>query len=298
MRSSTLMMTVVFFMAVLVATDAWPGDTGISRYSEMVTIQGSKGTSSCADLGINFGSGETFRSEETVRVPGRDLSIKPGDARNLGVQVVGWSGSDYEITVCRAASHAALLGGIVLEQGSGTVSLRGPDGDQWTAYLLVKAPAQARLGIETRNGPASVRQVDGQVVVRAANGPVRIEDVRGNVDVEAKNGPIHFQGDSGEVRLISANGPLTIDIGTSFWTGGRMEARSTNGPVSLRLPPGFSSGVVVETRGRSPFRCDAGICANAVETRGQSLRRLRLGGGPEDVHVSTSNGPMTIRTSS
>jgi hypothetical protein len=298
MRSSTLMMTVALCTAVLVATDGSAGDSRISRYSETVTIQGAKGSSSCADLGINFGSGDVFRSEETVRVSGRDLSIEPGDARNLGVQVVGWSGSDYEITVCRAAAQAALLGGIALDQGSGAISLRGPEGEQWTAYLLVKAPPQARLAIETRNGPASVRQVDGRVVVRAQNGPVRIEGVRGEVDVEAKNGPIHFEGGSGEVRLISANGPLTIDIGTSFWTGGRMEARSTNGPVSLRLPPGFSSGVVVETQGRSPFRCDAGICASAVETRDRSLRRMRLGGSPEDIHVSTSNGPMTIRSSS
>jgi hypothetical protein len=294
MKFHTLMMAVALCMVSLIAAQAGGAEARTSRHSETVTVHAAGGWSSCSDVDVRFDNGRSFRSEETTRVPGRDLSITPGEARNLGVQVIGWSGSDYEITLCRAAAEPGLLGAIGLERGSGTVAVKGPENGKWNAYLLVKAPSAARLGIETHNGPTSVRQVDGQLVIRAMNGPIRIEGVRGDVDVEAKNGPIHYRGDSGNVRLISSNGPVTIEIESSVWTGGGLEARSTNGPLSLRVPDGFLSGIAAETKGRTPYRCEADICGTVIETSDRSTRRIALGRGTEEVRISTSNGPLTI----
>jgi DUF4097 and DUF4098 domain-containing protein YvlB len=252
---------------------------------------------SCEDVNIRFGSSETVRSEETVRIPGSDLSISPGSARNLGVRIVGWSGSGYEVTLCRAAaeSEARALNQIHLRQGRGTLSIDGPDGGSWNAYLLVKAPVGARIEAETNNGPLSVADVDGRFTARVKNGPVSVQNVRGDVDVTAANGPISYRGSAGEVRLKASNGPISISLDEAGSFRGSLEAETRNGPLTLKVSPSFGSSVLVETSGRAPFRCPASLCGEAIRTASDSPRRVEVGRGPQNVRLRAHNGPVSIK---
>jgi hypothetical protein len=85
--------------------------------------------------------------------------------------------------------------------------------------------------------------------------------------------------------------------GASF--DGSLDATTKNGPLVVKVPRGFASGVVVEATGRGPVSCHAEACENLrirpMDVDDDGPRRFSLGQGPETVHVSTVNGPLSIR---
>jgi hypothetical protein len=74
-----------------------------------------------------------------------------------------------------------------------------------------------------------------------------------------------------------------------------MEAHATNGPVTLRVPAGYQSGVILESDGNGPFSCRASVCDQGRKTWDEEHKRVEFGAGPTLVHVSTVNGPVTVR---
>jgi hypothetical protein len=60
----------------------------------------------------------------------------------------------------------------------------------------------------------------------------------------------------------------------------------------LTVPPGYRSGVLVEADGHSPMSCSG--CATARKTWDDDQRRIELGGGPQIIRLTTSNGPVSV----
>jgi len=133
-------------------------------------------------------------------------------------------------------------------------------------------------------------------VLRSDNGPISIQRSSGDIDARAQNGPIAVEGDGGRLRLATQNGPIAVALSGSSWKGEGLDARAVNGPVSLAVPDGYTSGTLIESRGRSPFACHGDACSAVRRTWDDEHKRLEFGDGPVVVRLSTENGPVSIRT--
>ncbi|HEX3581409.1 MAG TPA: hypothetical protein VH087_06580 [Thermoanaerobaculia bacterium] len=236
-------------------------------------------------------------SEETLDARGvRTLTVRT--SQNGGVYVTAADDGVYSVKACKAAAFAD-AGSIRTAISGGTVTADGPDRSDWVVYFLVRAPRNASLDLTAHNGPISVHDVNGTITAHTQNGPLSLKNTTGTVDASAVNGPVSFAGDSGDVKLRVENGPLSVKLSSDFWGTGSLDAATENGPLSLKLPQNYRSGVVVETDGNGPVSCKAVAChgVRAFRDDGQEdrPRRFELGTGSMVVHLSTTNGPLSIK---
>lgn len=258
---------------------------------------------SCDDLRITFNGDRGRFTTEDIAV-GNPRTLKVRTSRNGGVIVIGGA-SGWSVQACRAAALASDLNDIKVAYNGNELTSDGPDEGTWTVYFIVHAPRAASLDLEAHNGPISVIDVDGTVNARAHNGPLSIKGSSGTIDASTQNGPISFEGTgSGNVKLVAQNGPLSVRLKGSSWNGS-LDASTKNGPLSVRVPRSFRSGVVVESNGHGPVSCRADGCN---DRRNQETdddddddndwnrpRRFEFGSGPANVHLSTVNGPLSVK---
>lgn len=247
----------------------------------------------CSEHSINIGDGRTYVRKEVI--DGSRLRSLKATVKNAPISVEGGSAGGYEITVCKAAESIADLDAIRVTLDGNELKADGPDDGRWTVLYHVRAPRGADLDLTAQNGPLSFRNVQGTVLARAKNGPLSLSGVDGNVDAATTNGPISVSGGSGTMKVEASNGPLSIKLdGASF--NGSLDASTKNGPLSVTVPRGYASGVVVESKGRGPISCRAEDCDRGWRSDDDGEpRRIELGRGPANVHLSTVNGPVTIK---
>jgi DUF4097 and DUF4098 domain-containing protein YvlB len=258
----------------------------------------------CSDLRIRFDDRDAVvRSEERTltRAEAPTLEIRPH--ANGGVQIVGWEKDTYSVTACKAASGSGadaerILSQISMTIDKGKISTQGPGyDDDWTVYLLIRAPKSAALDLETNNGPISLYHVDGKLTARAHNGPISLKNFSGEADITAVNGPISLEGSNGNVRVHTENGPISVALTGKTWSGTGLTADAKNGPLTLMVPRDYQSSFVVESRNYSPVSCKASICDNARKTWDDENRRIEFGNAPVMIRLSTVNGPVSVRDS-
>jgi DUF4097 and DUF4098 domain-containing protein YvlB len=257
--------------------------------------------SDCSDLRMRFYDRDAIvRSETRTLSKAEAPTLKVHPHANGGTQVVGWDNADYSVTACKAVvagdSAERILSQITMTIEGGTVSTSGPSGaeEQWTVYLLIRAPRSATIEMDATNGPISIYDVDGKLTARAQNGPISLHNVSGEADVSAQNGPISLEGSSGNVRIRTENGPISVNLDGANWNGSGLSADANNGPVTLRVPSGFQSSFVVESTNHAPMSCRASICESARKTWDDEHRRIEYGSSPALVHLSTVNGPVSV----
>lgn len=260
----------------------------------------------CSDLHIRFDDQDAvMKSEErtVAKAEASPLRIRPH--RNGGVQVLGWDKDTYSVTACKAASNEngeaeVILSQIHLNVSSGEVSTDGPsrdsDNQDWTVFLLVRAPKPAAIDLDTLNGPLSIYNVDGKLTAHATNGPIKLSEFNGDATVEAVNGPISVYGGSGNFSVHTQNGPISINLKGKAWNGAGISADAKNGPATLYVPADFQSSFVVETSRYGPISCHASICDNARKTWDEENRRIEYGSTPAMIHLSTVNGPVSVQS--
>jgi DUF4097 and DUF4098 domain-containing protein YvlB len=182
---------------------------------------------------------------------------------------------------------------------NGEVSTDGPsdEDNDWTVYLLISAPKESVIDLETHNGPLSLYNVDGKLTARTTNGPIALHSFSGDAEVTAQNGPIHIADSSGNIRVHAQNGPISIDLKGQTWDGTGLSADANNGPLTLYVPTNYQSSFLVESNNRAPMSCHAAICDNARKTWDEDNRRIEFGSSPAVIHVSTVNGPVAVRSS-
>jgi hypothetical protein len=284
-----------------IGMEGWQGD----RHSfSMSGGSGDEPAGSCADLHIRFdGRDAVVKSEEHTITKAEAPTLRVRPHRNGGVQVQGWDQSNYSVTACKAAADndgeaERILSQMTVLVQSGEVSMQGPnDADNdWTMYLLIRAPKAAAIDVETANGPLSFYSVDGKLTAHTTNGPISIRGFSGDAEIDAQNGPIHIAASSGNVRVHTQNGPISVDLKDKAWDGAGLSADATNGPVTLFVPSDYQSSFVVEARSYSPMSCRASICENARKTWDDTNRRIEFGNAPAVIHLSTVNGPVSVRS--
>src|SRR5580700_10424304 len=276
-----------------------------SHHHTMSTSGGDrKPIASCADLHIQFDEQDAVvRSEEHTLTKAEAPTMQVLPHANGGVQISGWDQDTYSVTACKAAAGSSeeaehILSQISVSIEKGTISIKGPaDDNDWTAYLLIRAPKSASLDLETKNGPISLYDVDGKLTARAHNGPISLKNFSGEADITAVNGPISLEGSNGNVRVHTENGPISVALTGKTWSGAGLTADAKNGPLTLMVPRDYQSSFVVESRNYSPVSCKASICDNARKTWDDENRRIEFGSSPAMIRLSTVNGPVSVRDS-
>lgn len=280
------------FVLFLAASALSAGHRGVN-----VSIHDGGEPARCEDLRITFDGDAALRAQETIRIPdspGRALRVRVPD--HSGMRVVGTDRRDVEVLVCKAATSADDLARVAVSQEAGELTVSGPAGSDWAAYLLISAPRDATLDLEADSAPIGLRDLSGKVTARTVNGPISLKDCAGEIEAEAENGPIHFSGAGGHLRLRTSNGPIGVKLSGATWSGDGLEASAVNGPVHLDIPAGYRSGAVVESLGNAPLRCTGEACAAARRTWDDRHKRIELGEGPALVRLSTHNGPVSVRS--
>jgi DUF4097 and DUF4098 domain-containing protein YvlB len=255
----------------------------------------------CGGLHIRFDNrAAAVRSEErTMGKPQGPLHVE--SEVNGGVQVQGWDKDSYSVTICKAVDASRndpeqIFSQIHLSAENDRVSVSGPsDHDNWTVFLLVRAPRSAHLDLHAKNGPLSIYDLDAQLTARAVNGPISLRGFSGEAEISAVNGPIDLTGNSGKLRLHTENGPISVALKGDSWKGSGLEADAQNGPLTLRVPRNYQSGVLVESNGNSPMSCRASVCDEARKTWDEDHRRIEFGKAPAVIHLSTVNGPVEVK---
>jgi DUF4097 and DUF4098 domain-containing protein YvlB len=280
------------------------GAQGASRHHSVNISDGHRHpVTDCSDLRIRFDERDAVvRSEEHTVTKAEAPVLQVHPHANGGMQVVGWDKDTYSVTACKAAGRGEdaerILSQITVSIEKGRVSTKGPsDDDDWTVYLLIRAPKSATIDAETMNGPISFYDVDGKLTAHAHNGPISLRNFSGDAEITAQNGPISVEGSSGNVRIHTENGPISVSLKGSTWSGAGLSADAHNGPVTLMVPTGYKSGFVVESKNYAPMSCKASICDNARKTWDDDHRRIEYGSAPAMIRLSTVNGPVSVQDS-
>jgi DUF4097 and DUF4098 domain-containing protein YvlB len=284
----------------LLAIGLSPARTASRHHSVNISDGHKRPIADCSDLHIQFDDQDAVvRSEERTLAKAEAPVLKVRPHANGGAQVVGWDKDTYSVTACKAVARGdtaeRMLSQITMQIENGTVSTRGPAGeDEWTVYLLIRAPKSATIDLVTMNGPISLYDVDGKLTAHAHNGPISLKNFSGDADISALNGPISLEGGSGNVRIRTENGPISVDLKEKTWSGSGLSADAKNGPLTLRVPSGFQSSFVVESTNYAPVSCRASVCDSARKTWDDEHRRIEYGTSPAVLHLSTVNGPVSV----
>lgn len=262
-----------------------------------ISTDGEEPVTRCDQIRASFDGERLPVTEETLDARGVQ-SLTVHTSRNGGVYVTAADDGVYSVKACKASAFGD-AGSIRTAINGGTVTADGPDRSDWVVYFLVRAPRNASLDLSALNGPIGVRDINGTITAHTQNGPLSLKNSSGTIDASAVNGPVSFAGDSGDVKLRVENGPLSVKLSSDFWGTGSLDASTENGPLSLKLPQNYRSGVVVETDGNGPVSCKAVACRGVRAFRDDGEedrpRRIELGTGSMVVHLSTTNGPLSIK---
>jgi hypothetical protein len=301
MRVRTLISVVC--VSALSALGAVEAGASTHKHSVSTSVGHNSPASDCSDLHIRIDDQDAVVKSEERTVSKTDapmLRVRPHS--NGGVQIQGWDKDVYSVTACKAAVGSGgdaerLLSQISLSIQNGEVSTKGPgDDDQWTVYLLIRAPRAAAIDLHSDNGPISLFSVDGKLTAKTTNGPISLHDVSGDAEISAVNGPVDIAGGSGNVHVHTQNGPISVALHGTSWNGAGLSVDAQNGPLSLRVPSDYQSSFVVESKGYSPVSCHASICDQARKTWDDEHRRIEFGNAPATIRLSTVNGPVSVQT--
>jgi len=251
----------------------------------------------CADLHTRFGGRRmVFQSEQRTISKAEAGTLRIEAETNGGLQVEGWDQDHYAVTLCKAAETDSDLAHIHLTFQSGQLGVSGPSSHgEWTAHLLVKAPKAASLDLQVNNGPVGLYHVEGNVKARAKNGPVTMSGCAGDLDLSTQNGTVTLEGNSGKLRIEAQNGPMNITLEGTAWSGSGFEAHGNNGPLTVHIPSGYQSGVRVESEGNGPVQCRSSVCSEGAKNWDDERKSIEFGSGPTVIHLSTVNGPVSVR---
>jgi hypothetical protein len=254
----------------------------------------------CSDLHVNMNGRQSIMQSEQRTVTRAEAStLRVRASSNGGVQVEGGSPDSYAVTLCKFAEPGSgaesLLSQVHISFQNGELSVSGPhQTNDWSDFLLIRAPKAADMDLHVNNGPLTIRGVDGTLKVRAENGPVTVHDCSGELDLRSHNGPVTLSGNSGKQSISTENGPVTLSLSGTTWNGSGLEAHATNGPLTLEIPSHYQSGVILESEGHSPFQCRAAACSEGRKTWDDDRKRIEFGSGPTLVRLTTANGPVTV----
>lgn len=225
--------------------------------------------------------------EQTLAAVGR-LAADAG--RNGGVTIKGWLANQVLVrakveTWGDTDAEAALLASQVrVDANTGQVAASGPEAQ----VRNVQGNAGWAVSYEI-----FVPQVS-DLELKANNGGISISDVRGRIEFSAKNGGVHLKRVAGEVAGSTVNGGVQIELSGNTWDGRQLEVSTRNGGITLAVPERYSAHVRTETM-NGGVRSELPAATPQGNLRASRNLDLTLGSGGPLIHVSTTNGGITLK---
>jgi hypothetical protein len=263
-------------------SDFTTGSRDGRRAQISIAAEGNQPVTDCSQVRVQFDGKDAITGEDQIRIPRSQISaLRFRASANGGVYVSGSSGTDYVVRTCKAVPGDdpfvadQMLRQIQASESDGRLSVTGQPGGAWSVTVLIEAPRDGALDLETLNGPVDLLDLGGQIQLRAINGPVGL------------------RGLSGEVKVTATNGPVLVELDGSGWSGRGLDASATNGPLTVRLPDSYGSGILINASDRNPIQCRAAQCSQGVRRPG-SPNLIEIGGPDALVRLSILNGPLAI----
>ncbi|KOX15787.1 hypothetical protein ADL05_13955 [Nocardiopsis sp. NRRL B-16309] len=181
------------------------------------------------------------------------------------VEVTGGSGPEM---VLERQMHGSPLKEPVdeVEEDEGRVDVEAhcegvPFIGQCAVDYTVAVPEGTAVSVETRSGPITVSNVDGELELSTTSGSVDVDGNAGDVEVESTAGAVELAGVEGSADVETTSGSVTaagagasLDVSTvsgsldlSEFEADAVEAESTSGSVSVG--GGFTTAEVSTTSG-------------------------------------------------
>lgn len=279
-----------------------------------VSIDVDRGVETCPDIRVRYDERDAERAEDSFTLAGGATPLSVRLPENSSIRVIGGSGDEFAVTVCKFARRAAELEAIRVSPDASGMAFRGPSSREWMVFLIVHAPGNAALDLEAKNGSIGVKDIAGRVSARTTNGPIDLEGCSGPLDANAENGPISlercsgagaaravngpidFSGSRGTYKLETKNGPISVELEGNRWEGGGLDGHAVNGPLSLKISDDYRSGVRVDMAGHGPVSCPSQVCRSARRQSNEDSRSLEFGESGSDpvIRLSTENGPVSV----
>lgn len=257
------------FVLSILAAAAWAQNPTENRMSCTDNRYGDKQAHTCKIV------------EQELASIGR-LAVDAGN--NGGVSVHGWSQKQtlirakIETSAETEADAKALANQVYSDNIGGKIKASGPRSNNgnawWTVSYEVFVPFKTDLSLQANNGGISIVDVQGRLEFKTNNGGVKLSRIAGDINGETNNGGIH------------------VDLAGTKYDGNQFEVRTKNGGVQISVPNNYSGRIQSETVNgsiRSDFPLPTG-----TEKRPRAVD-LTLGGGGPLIHVSTTNGGVSVK---
>jgi len=167
-------------------------------------------------------------------------------------------------------------------------------GRRFRTSLTIRAPSRSLLRVENRNGRVhverlagnqTIRNAQGEVVIREINGALDVENRYGNVRVEAVTGGLNLQNRNGRVEIADVGGDAKIDNGyagvVARGVGGSLTVENRNGRVEIS-----------EVKGSATVSNSYGAII-AADVQGE----LKISGRNNGVEVHRVAGDVSVESS-
>ena len=239
------------------------------------------------------------RDEEAKTIPNQPLTITA--EHNGGIQVTNWDKPEISLKLCKQIAiddegeGRKLLAETRLEINGANISVHAPESDHHSlgTLLLVKAPKNATLNLNVRNGGVSLNNFTGTAEAHAQNGGISFKRSTGKLTAEAENGGISIKDCGGDVIAKVENGGLSLTL-PDHWEGKGLEAHATNGGLVVSVPKTFNGGLEVAASEHTSIICKDDACNAGERTWDNGRRLFRMGGTNPQVRATTENGGIVI----
>ena len=256
---------------------------------------------------------DSERREDSFRTEGIPALVV--ENFNGRVEIVGDSPDD-EVRVSASIRHPDLVDYSVTQEGDTILVRTRPNGRRsflgWRflnrgAHIRISSPRKANVDVQSSNGRAILRGIEGVGTLRTSNGRIETDTVTGALDMRTSNSRIEAARIEGDFTLESSNGSITVRDGE-----GTFDAETSNGNIRFAgeiLPHKesrlvTSNGSITARLGGEPsLRVSARTsngsltCNREVEVLGERKKRQLegvIGGGEGKLTLRTSNGSITI----
>jgi DUF4097 and DUF4098 domain-containing protein YvlB len=272
-----------------------------NRSSSTVTMNDDSASDDCREH-LRVGNDDyraNVRDEEIKTIPNQPLTITA--EHNGGIQVTTWDKPEVSLKLCKqiAADDEneghRLLADTHLEINGSKISIHAPEENHHSlgTLLLVKAPRNADLNLNVRNGGVSLTNFTGTAEAHAENGGISFRRSTGKLTAEAQNGGISIKDCGGDVSAKVENGGLSLAL-ADHWEGKGLEAHARNGGLVVSVPKTFNGGLEVVASEHTSIICKDDACDAGQRTWDSGHKLFRIGGANPQVRATTENGGIVI----
>src|SRR5439155_25628562 len=177
----TPLLTILRLIALPLITDAQSRRTGRSSGA---SVDSDRQVTNCGDIRVTYDRRPAITGETEMTLPPSQVSNLQAQMSNGGIYLSGWDRNEYSVKTCKAVpdddpNASSALREITTSNANGRISVSGPNGREWMANLIIRAPRLSSLDLQTRNGPLQLRDLAGNIRLSASNGPISLDNVGG-----------------------------------------------------------------------------------------------------------------------